>query len=405
MSVVLSNFNPKKESRELPQPSNYRWAVLFVSFLTFVAFAFVFQMMPPLLGTIQQDFGVSEAEAGLLMSMAVVPGIFLALPIGLVVNKYGFRLLGFLSTVLVAVGSLTTALANAFATVLLGRFILGVGGAFIIVGMPTVIPQWFSHKDLGKAMGIYGTNMPAATITAFPISAILAQNFNDWHYPFYVGTAVALVIAVVFAVVIREGPLKGERKPIGTEEVKGAVKNREVWKASLVWMFFNTTAIAFLSWAPKWFHEFKGLEPLDASLLANVLMYAAVIFVPLFGWASDRSHRKKPFMVVGSIVLALALIATAYASDFSLILTVVVLGIAAATVPPIVFTIPPESLPSNLAGTAFSIVTLCQNIGITLSAPLAGYLRQTTQSLPMTFFGISLFAFAAAVTAFTEKTR
>jgi len=389
---------------ELPQSLNYRWAVLFASFFTFVAFAFVFQLMPPLLKDISKDFGLGEAQSGLLMSMVMVPGIFLALPAGLFINRYGFRTLGFLSTVLVALGSLTTALANTFVTALLGRFILGVGGAFIIVGMPTVIPQWFSHKDLGKAMGIYGTNMPVATITAFPAATVLAQNF-DWHYPFYVGTVVALATAIIFAVIVREGPLKSEHKTIEAEEVKRAAWNTEVWKASLVWMFFNTTAIAFLSWAPKLFQDFKGLEPFQASILASVLMYAAVMFVPVFGWASDKSGRRKPFLVAGSILMALAIIATAYAFDLILLFCVIALGVAAAMVPPIVMTIPAESLPSNLAGTGFSIVTLCQNIGITLSAPLAGYLIQTTQSLPLTFFGISLFAFAGAITALTLKTK
>jgi len=360
--------------------------------------------MPPLLKTVGTDFGVSDAQAGLLMSMAVVPGILLALPVGLVVNKYGFRLLGFLSTVLVALGSLTTALANTFLTALLGRFVLGVGGAFIVVGMPTIIPQWFSHEDLGKAMGIYSTNMPVATVTAFPIATVLAKSFG-WHYPFYVGTVVALFTAIIFAVIIREGPFKGESKLVGSKEIKHAVKNVEVWKASLVWMFFNTTAIAFLSWAQTLFQDFKGLEPISASILASVLMYSAVAFVPFFGWASDKSGIRKPFIIIGSILMALALNATAYAFDITLLFSVIILGIAAAMVPPIVMTITAESLPPNLAGTGFSIVTLCQNIGITLSAPLAGYLIQTTRSLPLTFFGISLFAFAGAITSLALKTR
>jgi MFS family permease len=134
-------------------------------------------------------------------------------------------------------------------------------------------------------------------------------------------------------------------------------------------------------------------------------MYAALVFVPIFGWASDKVGRRKPFIVSGSVLLALTLIVTAYADDLSLLLSVIVLGVAAAMIPPLVMTIPPQSLPPNLAGTGFSIVTLCQNIGVTLSAPLTGYLIQTTRSLSLTFMGVSMFAFASAITALTLKTK
>jgi predicted MFS family arabinose efflux permease len=68
-------------------------------------------------------------------------------------------------------------------------------------------------------------------------------------------------------------------------------------------------------------------------------------------------------------------------------------------------TIPSQNLPPNLAGTAFSIVTLCQNVGIAFSAPYAGYLIQTTDSITGTFLGISLLSFAAAAVALTLKAR
>lgn len=362
--------------------------------------------MPPLLNTLQTSFGVGDAEAGLLMSMAVIPGIFLALPAGLVINKYGFRLLGFLSIISVVVGSLITALANTFAVVLIGRFILGIGGAFIVVGTPTLIPQWFSHKEFGKAMGIYAANMPVATIIAFSTANILARDPNlGWRYPFYVGTVAAFACALFFVVTVKEGPFGGEPKPIKMGEVKQAIGTVEVWKASLVWVFFNTAAIAFLSWAPKWFHMYKGLEPFYASLWANVLMIAAMFFVPIFGWASSKIGRRKPFILTGSVTMGLALIAVAYTYDLPLLFSVVALGISAATVPPLVMAIVAESLPPRLSGTGFSIVTLCQNIGITLSAPFAGLLLQTTQSLPLTFFGISLFSFTSAIIALTIRTR
>ncbi|PIU59619.1 hypothetical protein COS86_03335 [Candidatus Bathyarchaeota archaeon CG07_land_8_20_14_0_80_47_9] len=393
---------PREAVRQ--QASNCRWVVLTASFFSFVAYAIVFQLVPPLLGGLQAEFGVNDAQAGLLMSMAVVPGIILALPAGLFMNRYGFRSLGFLSTVSVAVGSLTTALANDFLTALLGRFILGVGGTFLIVGSPTIIPQWFSHRELGKAMGIYGTNMPLAIIIAFPTATVLSQNFG-WRCPFYVGGAVSLVAALVFVVTVREGPLKGEPRPMKLSDFKRAVGSSEVWKASLIWLFFETTTIGFLTWAPRLFERFKGLEPLYASLLASVVMYSAVFFVPLFGWASDKVGRRRPFIVAGSISMALTLISIAYANDVGLFFSVFALGISAAAIPPLAMAVVAESLPPRLSGTGFGIVTLCQNVGITLSAPLAGYFLQTTQSLLLTFLGLSLFALAGAITGLTIRTR
>jgi predicted MFS family arabinose efflux permease len=298
-----------------------------------------------------------------------------------------------------------TALADSFSIALLGRFVLGVGAAFIVVGTPATIAQWFDRKDLGKAMGFFATNMPVATILAFPVATVLAQSYNDWHYPFYAGALLAILIAFAFVLVVREGPLRDHKERTGGVEIRHALGNSEVWKASLVWMLFNGAAIAYLSWAKTLFESYKGLPALEASLFASVLMYAAVFFVPIFGWASDKTGKKKPFLVGGSIVMAITLIATSYASGVTLLASVIMLGITAATVPPVVMTIPSQNLPPNLSGTAFSIVTLCQNVGIAFAAPYAGYLIQATENITATFFGISLLSLAAAAVALTMKTR
>ena len=384
-------------------PPYYRWVVLFTLFFSFVVFAFVFQLVPPILNTLQKEFGVNDAEAGLLMSMVMIPGILIALPAGFVINKRGFRSLGLLSIISVAIGSLVTALAENFATALLGRIITGIGGGFLIVGIPTVIPQWFSHKELGKAMGTYGTNMPVAIITAFPTATLLTQNFG-WRSSFYFGAVLSIACALLFLFTVKQGPLRIETKPVNME-ITRAMKAPEVWKIGLVWMLFNTVTIGYLTWAPKLFEQFKGLDTFYASLLASLVMYSAVCFVPVFGWASDRSGRRKPFIVTGSLLMSLTLISIAYTYNISLLISVLGLGVAAAMVPPLVMTATARSLPPELSGTGFSIVTLCQNVGITLSAPLVGYLMQTTQSISTTFLWISLFTFAGTAIALTIRTK
>jgi MFS family permease len=402
----VKSANKRKEQR-LRQPSNYRWAVLFASFFTFVAFAFVFQLVPPVIEQMMQDFSLEPSQAwiaGFLMSIVVIPGIALALSAGRLVDRHGFRLIGLASTILTVVGSFVTAVSNLFWTALLGRFVLGVGGAFIITGMPTVIPQWFSREDIGKAMGIYGTNMPVATISAFLTASVLRAAYG-WRYPFYIGTTVAAISVAVFALIVREGPLKHGKESRRTPKVRTALANLEIWKVGLVWGFFNTTAIAFLTWAPTALERFRNLEPVKASLLAGVLMIAAIPFVPVFGWASDKTGRRKPFMIAGSLLMALALIASGFASGFSLALSVIALGIAASMVPPLVMTMPPEILNPDSVGIGFGVLTMCQNIGITFGPPFTGYLLATTNAMESTFIGTAVFAVVGSFVAYTLKSK
>lgn len=382
--------------------SRYRWVVLFASFYAFVTFAFALQLVPPLMRPIIHEFNVSHAQAGLLMSMAVIPGIFLAIPAGMIVDRYGIRLTGSLSTPLIALGCFITAIADSLNMALVGRLILGVGGAFIATAMPAIIPQWFPPEELGKAMGIYGINMPLASVIAFPSASMLMLT-HGWRYPFCIGTAMAILNIIIFTILAKEGPLKREHD--GGLSGHQALKSVETWKVGVVWLLFSAAALSFTTWSPKVFEDFKGMSPIYASFLASILMLAAMPCVPLFGWISDRIGKRRPLMVIGSALMAGAFAAVAYTSDMALIASIVALGVTAALVPPMVMALPPEILGSALAGTGFGIVAICLNTGIALAPPFIGFLIDTTGSPTLSFGGMALFSAIGAIVAYTLRTK
>ncbi len=55
---------------------------------------------------------------------------------------------------------------------------IGVGGAFLVTSMPILISQWFPKEELGKANGIYGINMPIATVIAFLTLSYLSLKYG-----------------------------------------------------------------------------------------------------------------------------------------------------------------------------------------------------------------------------------
>ncbi|MFQ5836229.1 MAG: nitrate/nitrite transporter [Candidatus Bathyarchaeia archaeon] len=380
----------------------YRWAILFTSLYAFVAYAFAFQAAPPLIPSIKVEFNIlSDAEAALLMSIVLVPGIFLSLPAGLFVERYGVRRVGFASLVCIVLGCFVTATANSFIMVLAGRLILGLGGTFVIPAAPAIITQWFTRQELGKAMGIYGICMPVATVVAFP-SASVSMLAYGWRFPFYISLVVGVTAAAVFAVVAKEGPFAEHKSKASARQALG---NFEIWKVGIVWLFFNAAALSFITWAPKLFETYKGMSKVYASFLASLLMWAAIFCVPIYGWMSDRTGRRKSFAVVGSSLMTLVFVALAYSSNLALVASIVALGVTAAMVPPIVSILPAEILGPSLASVGFGITGICLSVGAAAAQPLIGFLLDVTKSYAFSLLGMAALSAVGAIVAYTLKTN
>ena len=153
------------------------------------------------------------------------------------------------------------------------------------LGIPTFIPQWFERREMGRATGVYSVGMQIATTSAFFAAPVLAQSFG-WQSLFYIGFVVSMVSAVLFLLMVKEGPLKGS---LFSEysEVGHAIMKGEVWKISFVWMFFSMASLGFLTWAPKLFVMFKNLTPVSASILSSGLMIAYIVCVRTI-WTFER---------------------------------------------------------------------------------------------------------------------
>ena len=359
--------------------------------------------MPPLLNDLQVILGIDNSSAGLLMSLVVIPGIFLALPAGILINKHGFRQIGCISSILIAAGSIITASSSQFIIALLGRLIVGIGGCFLTIGAAVIIPQWFQPKEIGKAMGIYVAGVPIAVTLAFILTPILSQNFG-WQTPFYITTATSIACAIFYLVFVKDGPLKKTFAKDPTD-LKLALGSKELWKIGVIWMLFNMGAIGFLTWAPVMFVTFKGLSIIDASIFTSSIMIVNLFLVPIYGWVSDKLDRRKPFIIIGALITSVLTFAISYLLGLPLIAAIILSGVSGGAVPGLVMAIAAKALPQKQAGISFGLMTMWQNIGITITAPLIGYVLQSSQSMIITFAALSFLSVALAAISFTVRSK
>ena len=251
-------------------------------------------------------------------------------------------------------------------------------------------------------MAVYAVGIPIATTAAFFSVPILSQSFC-WQSPFYLTACVSMYSAIFFWLIFKDGPLKVNSKAVMLSDVWETLSNREIWKVSLVWMFFNIVTIGFLTWAPYLFTLFKEATPVYASILSSLIMITNFFLVPLFGLASDKVGKRKPFIIADMIFMAISLNAVVFASGFSLVICIIILGAAAGGVPSMVMAITTQTLPPKSAGMDFGVIAFWQNIGIATTAPIIGYIIGITNSMSLTFLGVSIFALIGALIALTLR--
>jgi len=223
-----------------------------------------------------------------------------------------------------------------------------------------------------------------------------------WRFPFYVSLAVGITAVAVFVVVVREDPFAGHERKASARQ---AIGNLEVWKVGLIWLFFNAATLSFTTWAPKLFETYRGMNEVYASFLASLLMWAAILCEPFYGWLSDRTRRRRPLAVTGFLLMTLAFIALAYTSNLALAVPILALGVMAAMVPPTASALPAEILGPTLSSVGFGITGICGNLGAASAQPLVGFLLDATESYTFCLLGMAILSAFGALVAYTLKTN
>jgi predicted MFS family arabinose efflux permease len=369
----------------------YQWVVLIVTLLVFVAYAFSFQIIPPLIPSILSEFGISNTEAGLLMSIVLVPGLIFSIFISLAIGKLGVKKIILFSLLLVVLGTLVSASSSSYILLLLGRFILGLGGAIILPATPTIIAQWFEKKELGKAMGIFAINMPLATVFALPTASVLAG--IGWRNALYLSAALGVFATLTFAILFKERPVDLEEEV----SIRKALRSAEMWKVAILWLLFQATMLSFITWAPALLERFRGMTKIEAGFSTSLLSWIALIIVPTIGSLSDRFKRRKLFIVFGFAFMSLVFAAISINSNLNIMISFVALGAVSAMIPPIIQTLPAEVLGPGMASVGFGVLTILGNIGPILAPPLIGYVLDSTNSY---FISVAPLAFLSVLGTF-----
>lgn len=379
-----------------------RWRVLIFVYISMLAFAIIFQAIPPVLGLIIASLEISHTQAGALMSFFALPGILIAIPGGILADVYGPRRVGIAALIIAIVGSLLVGLGPGFPLVVAGRFISGVGALTIAIIAPQTLSYWFAKEDLGSAMGIFNTAVPVGTIFTLNVFGYLAAAWN-WQVPIFLTAVYSLFVLLLFF--FKHPGLPGQQKQEKLEIKKRVLSLRKigwpVWLVSAVWMMYNAAAIAFLTFTVDYYTT-VGYDVSYAGFLTSLFMIGSLLVSPVVGYLTDKVGKEEYFIAGGCTALGLLLLLVPRTGLNPLIL-VSLIGVMAAFIPPPVFSLVPKFLPSGQVGMGYGILSSCLNVGVLLGPFLVGFFYDRAQSYLPGFNLMSIFALATVIIALLLK--
>ena len=395
-------------TKKLSDSAALRWLALFIVALTMMFGYFFTDVMSPLepLLTLAKDqggLGWTSDEYGFFSGSYGFFNVFLLLLFfgGIILDKFGIRFTGILSTVLMFVGALIKwyAVGHEFEGEMFGYQMqviyacigfatYGVGCEICGITVSKVLVKWFTGHELALAMGVQVALARLGTAAALSFSLPFAVKMGK-SAAASVGLGAALLCAGILIFIIycfmdvKEDKAAAE---VATEEEEGfkfsdlklLFTNKGFWYITLLCLMFYAGVFPFLKFATKLMILKYGVDPEIAGNIPAMLPYGTIILTPLFGFVYDKIGKGATLMISGAILLTIvhivfALPITSVAVAIGMML---VLGVAFGLVPSAMWPSVPKIIPMQLLGTAYAVIFYIQNIGLSLVPILIGKVNQ-----------------------------
>ncbi|WP_348923149.1 MFS transporter [Enterococcus rotai] len=155
-----------------------RWVKFLLLYLGGVVVSLSQLKLVPIQNELGADLAISISMVSWLMSIFTVSGIFLAIPGGAFVTRFGPKklLVGLMGCL--AIGNIWGAFSKSFWSLLISRAIEGISFSMIIMVGIVLINFWFKDSSSGIATGIWGTFSALGSMLAMNLFKPLAKTYG-----------------------------------------------------------------------------------------------------------------------------------------------------------------------------------------------------------------------------------
>jgi len=257
---------------------------LFAAFF-YLMFSFVIWVMNGAMAPfISEQFHLTAAQKGMLLSIPIVAGAIMRFPLGLLAQYVGRKTATLVELVLITFTmSFGYFFVHTYDDLLKMALLLGVAGASFGVAM-SLGSGWYPPKYKGLAMGLVGAGN-AGTALAALLAPPLAQAYG-WQAVYGIAAVASLVPMAVVMFMAKEPPDRDEHANM--KEHLACLLEKDGWVFSLIYVVTFGGFIGIVTFLPTYYYDQFGVSKVQAGQLTMLAALMGAVVRVAGGWISDH---------------------------------------------------------------------------------------------------------------------
>lgn len=287
-----------------------KFVIVIISILQFTVIV-DFMVLSPLGAILMPEMGISTSQFGLVVSAyAFSAGASGLLAAGFADRFDRKRMLLFFYIGFV-VGTLCCGIADTYILLLCARIITGIFGGVIGAISFAIITDTFKMEVRGRVMGFVQMSFAASQVLGIPIGLYFATKLN-WHAPFLMIAAMALLIGVVIAVKLKPvtGHLRGKQDKSAFLHLWHTVSNRFYMRGFMATILLATGGFMIMPFSSAFLVNNVLIPESRLSLIFFITGLFSIFTGPIIGRFSDKVGKYRIFAFGSFLSIIMVLVYT-----------------------------------------------------------------------------------------------
>lgn len=363
------------------------------------------------LAHIGKDFHMGPAELGVVLSAFYLGYAAMQIPGGWLADRFGSKAVIIISIGLWSLFTVMTGFAWSLTSLLLIRFLFGLGEGGYPSSAMKGIAELFPRDGRPKMSGFLMSSNYVGSFVAPLIIAPLIIGLG-WRNAFFAIGITGIVFAVIYLFTVPRGTASNQpttpRQRVGAAEL---LRMPLLWKIVIVWFCLSLVNKGLDAWMPMYLLTARGLDLKTVGFLLPLPFISASIATAMGGWLMTRwfDGREKVLMTLSCILTGVFIFGMYQAhTTTEVIVFQTIAYFFKSFVFSVAFALPAKILSQRLIGTGIGMVNFGGQAAGFVSPLVIGFIVSATHSYQNVFLfllGAIAVAIATGMTLSGSKIR